>query len=218
MEENKSLQETQQWMMDMLINPFPPGADEDVEGRIAKGPRLSARRHLQIYRQSYIVRLRECMKKQFAALAYTLGEELFIQFADEYLSRYPSDSYSLNTLGKRFPAFLQENRPDGEEAIKEDWCDFMIDLASFEYELTVLFDEAEPEDGKPLFRIFKHHHNIARYFLEFSKGKAPELYESQTSYCKVSRDNYRLTIQEITEEEFGKAGITTPSHAFIGHP
>jgi hypothetical protein len=197
-----SLTEVQQWMMDMLTSPFPPEDGEDVEGRIAKGPRLSARRHLQLYRQSYIARLRECMKKQFAALAYTLGEELFVQFADEYLLHYPSDSYSLNTLGKRFAAFLEESRPDAGEERKEDWCDFMVDLASFEYDLAVLFDEADREDGKPLFRVFKHRHPIARYYLEFSQGKAPELYEPQTSYCKVSRDNYRLSIHEITEKAY----------------
>ncbi|MBC7863236.1 MAG: putative DNA-binding domain-containing protein, partial [Bacteroidia bacterium] len=128
---NTDLNSTQQWMQQILMSKLPPAKEEKVEDFILPSQRLSARRHLQIYRQSYIARLRECMKKQFEALAYTLGEELFQQFADEYLEQYPSENYSLNNLGEKFPAFLEQTRPDKYVEEKESWIDFMIELAQF---------------------------------------------------------------------------------------
>ncbi len=200
--DSESLAHVQTWLQHMLLSPFAPAPEEPVERHIKAGPRLAARRHLQIYRQSYIARLRECMKKQFACLAYTLGNELFENFADEYLSKHPSNSYSLNTLGINFAAYLQANRPDASEAEKEDWPDFMIDLAEFEYALAQLFDEAGPENGALIVRAFKHRFNIAGYYLAFSNGQNPDMCLPQTSYCKVIRENYRLAIYEITESEY----------------
>ena len=75
--------------------------------------RLSAEQHLGIYRRGYIARLRECMKNQFSALNYALGDKLFQMFADEYLGAHPSVSYTLSELGRKFPDFLEATRPPG---------------------------------------------------------------------------------------------------------
>ncbi|HEX9962715.1 MAG TPA: DNA-binding domain-containing protein, partial [Pyrinomonadaceae bacterium] len=98
-----TLSQIQNWMQSALVEPGSPTQPEDF---INESSRLSAARHLNIYRQSYIARLRECMKNQFSALAFALGVELFQMFADQYLDAYPSDSYTLNNLGKKFPDFL----------------------------------------------------------------------------------------------------------------
>src|SRR6202008_4858565 len=111
-----------------------------VEDIVNQSQRLSAVHHLDLYRHSYIARLRSCMQSQFSALAYALGSELFELFADQYLDTYPSESYTLNTLGEKFAIFLQEPRPDAGQEPKETWPDFMIELAGFEYALSKIFD------------------------------------------------------------------------------
>jgi len=73
------------------------------------------------------------MASQFKALEYALGESLFKGFADQYLQANPSQSYTLMDLGKNFSSYLEATRPDKEYSEKEDWPDFMIELAAFEY-------------------------------------------------------------------------------------
>src|ERR1700733_1314411 len=95
--ETFSLIQLQNWMQGMLVQHVPVAdGDVTVEDVVSASKRLSAVRHLNIYRQSYIARLRACMQNQFGALAYALGAELFELFADQYLDSTPSESYTLN--------------------------------------------------------------------------------------------------------------------------
>ena len=156
------------------------------------------------------------MKNQFSALAYALGEELFQMFADQYLEAYPSGSYTLNDLGERFPAFLEETRPDAGRQDKESWVDFIIQLAQFEYALSVIFDahsddeprpatESTPDDKlklAPLLRLFRHRHPVCRYHLDVTRNQQPELPPEQESYCAVTRNDYRLTLLEIKPAQY----------------
>lgn len=235
--ENFSLSQLQQWMQGMLIYDAPVDDAQKaipVENLINASQRLNAQSHINIYRYSYIARLRSCMQSQFSALAYALGNELFQLFADQYLDMYPSGSYSLNTLGQHFAAFLQATRPDKEAP--ENWPDFMIELAAFEYALSVIFDEyaidtdqaatADTPDHdlmlRPVFHLFRHQFPICPYYLEFSQGKEPELPFPEESYCVVTRRNYKLGLfplraaqyhflkkmQETQSFEKGKAMLT----------
>ncbi|HEX8709385.1 MAG TPA: DNA-binding domain-containing protein [Pyrinomonadaceae bacterium] len=183
-----TLAQMQHWMQSLLIQPNGQGAAANPEHLINESSGLSAARYLNIYRQSYLARLRECMKNQFSALAYALGEELFQMFADQYLNAYPSGSYTLNDLGRRFPDFLAETRPDAGQEEKELWIDFIIQLAHFEYSLSLIFDEHSDEESRPateatpdhrlklapLLRLFYHRYPICRYYLDVTRKKEPE--------------------------------------------
>lgn len=211
-----TLLQMQNWMQSALIQQNGRIPAINPENLINESSRLSAARHLRIYRQSYIARLRECMKNQFSALAHGLGEELFQMFADQYLDAYPSDSYTLKDLGKKFPDFLEETRPDREQEEKESWIDFLIELARFEYSLSVIFDEYSDEkielaiestpDEKlklvPLFQLFYSGYPVCRYYLDVTRKKAPELPFEEDSYCVVTRNNYRLSLLEINPAQY----------------
>ena len=210
-----TLAQMQDWMQSALIQPIDQRPSANPETLIYESSRLTAARHLHIYRQSYFARLRECMKNQFSALAYALGEELFQMFADQYLDNYPSGSYTLNDLGKKFPDFLEETRPDRENKEKESWIDFMIELARFEFALSVIFeaqsaevnlaDESAPDEKlklAPLFQIFHQHYPVCRYYLDVTRKREPELPFEEDSYCAVTRKNYRLSLLEIKPPQF----------------
>jgi hypothetical protein len=216
---NFSLPQLQNWMQGMLVHHAPmqdiaePAAVEDI---VNPSQRLSAVHHLDIYRHSYIARLRSCMKSQFSALAYALGPELFELFADQYLDTYPSESYTLNTLGEKFALFLQETRPDAEQEQKETWPDFMIELAGFEYALSVIFDEHANEQPAvvshdtpdellklaPVFHLFYHQYPICGYYLGVIQSKEPELPFPEESYCAVTRHNYKLGLFTIRGAQY----------------
>jgi hypothetical protein len=228
---NFTLSELQNWMQGILMQPAQPllAMDSDmaeVEDRVKATKRLSAVNHLNIYRHSYISRLRDCMKNQFSALAYALGEDLFQAFADQYLEVYPSASYTLNSLGRRFPAFLEETRPNAGEEDKESWPDFMIELAGFEYQLSQVFDEYSdsnppgapsetPDEALklvPVFHLFKHQYPICAYYLDFVGKKEPELPFPSQSYCVVTRINYRLGLFPINDSQFAFLSILKDGH------
>lgn len=208
------LAQIQNWMQSFLISPEPnPVKAADF---INDSSRLSAARHLNIYRQSYIARLRECMKNQFSALNYALGEELFQMFAEQYLDAYPSNSYTLNTLGKNFPSYLEETRPDAESEEKESWIDFIIALANFEFSLSEIFDEhaeeenvladeSVPDEALKLvrvFHLFQHPYPVCRYYLDVVKKKNPELPFEENTWCAVTRCHYRLGLLEINPAQY----------------
>jgi len=205
--ETFSLVQLQKWLQSVIIDRVPvAGGNRTAEDVVNASERLSAVAHINIYRHSYVARLRACMQNQFRALAYALGDELFESFADQYLEAYPSESYTLNTLGAKFPAFLQQTRPDATQEQKETWPDFMIELAEFEYALSEVFDEKIIESGGnatdetpdeslkaiPVLRVFHHRFPICKYYLEYSQGKNPELPFPEESYCAVTRRDYKL--------------------------
>ncbi len=214
-----SLGQIQNWMQSILLKDVAAvdsiAANTTVDDIVHCSKRLNAIGHLDIYRHSYIARLRACMQNQFSALAYALGNDLFELFADQYLAAHPSDSYTLNTLGEKFPSFLEETRPDASDEQKETWPDFMIELARFEYSLSVIFDQNENDDnhlseGIPdemlkltsVFHLFHHRFPICDYYLNFSQQNKPELPFPEESFCVVTRLKYRLGLFNIKKAQY----------------
>ncbi len=124
----------------------------DVESIVSRSAALSAVERIDIYRQSYHLRLVDCLRAEFPAVLAALGEGLFDDFAADYLRDHPSRSYTLNQLGARFPRYLAENRMHGEETEPDapSWLDFLIDLASFERVVAEVYDGPGLEDRQPL--------------------------------------------------------------------
>ena len=68
----------------------------------------------------------------FDGFCHALGDELFNDFVAEYAREAPPESYTLYDLGRRFTDYLEVNRPDRDEELRESWIDFIVDLARFE--------------------------------------------------------------------------------------
>jgi hypothetical protein len=143
------LQSVQRWMHDALV--FPRRVDGDErDALLDSSPRLAAAEGLAIYQRGYFLRIAGCMRQQFPALCHALGEPLFDDFVADYIRDKPPESHTLYDLGRRFPAWLGENRPDRDlpPARREAWIDFMIDLARFERQVFAMFD-APGHEGRP---------------------------------------------------------------------
>ncbi len=216
----------QQWMQQLLLDPFQqtdldpsallPDAYNALEDVIHDSKKLSAREHLGIYQRSYIARLRHCMSQQFSALEYALGEDIFCAFADDYLASRPSYNYNLALLGKHFPEYLEANRPDKDAPQKEDWINFVIELAQFEYDLGVIFEQKaeetyilanidSPEEKLrlvPICELFAFDFPVRRFYSGFKNGKAPDLPFEQKTYTVVLRHNYKLAVYDLHKEQF----------------
>jgi len=214
----------QQWMQQLLLDPFQktaidpksllPDTFDALEDVVQDSEKLSAKDHIAIYQRSYIARLRNCMSQQFSALAYALGDEIFCAFADDYLASRPSYNYNLALLGKHFPEYLEANRPDTDQ--NEDWIDFIIELAQFEYDLGVIFEQKAEEtytlaeiDSEeinlklvPICKLFKFRFPVREYYSEFKNGNHPHLPFEKESYCVVLRHQFTLAVYDLHKAQY----------------
>jgi len=136
-------------MHDALV--FPGRADGEARDALLKeSPRLTAAAGLAVYQRGYFLRIAACMRGQFPALCHALGAPLFDDFVADYIREKPPESHTLYDLGRRFPIWLLENRPDRALPAKEreTWIDFMVDLARFERQVFAMFD-APGHEGRP---------------------------------------------------------------------
>lgn len=147
-----ALAEMQAWFQGTVMAADRPSPDA-VGQRLAGSAAFPASAGLGIYRRAFVARIAAAMRAQFPALCHALGQPLFDDFATDYVRCYPPESYTLHDLGRRFAAFLAEQRPDRDVPVesRERWIDFMIDLARFERRVFCLYD-APGAEGRALAR------------------------------------------------------------------
>lgn len=156
------LRSLQQWVQSVITHPggVASGVNEapscravhapidQLESVITRSKALTAEQRLAIYGDAYFGRLLECMQALFPIMCDLLGEEVFHQFAMEYLHKFPPTSYTLNDLANHFVHYLETTRPAGPaDAL---WADFLIDLAMLEWKIDQVFDGPGTENIDPL--------------------------------------------------------------------
>lgn len=138
----RSLGVVQRWFQAVVTHPggvaggVEAAPELPLETVITRSRNLTAAERMSIYANAYYARLLECMEAFYPVLRSALGEDVFQSFAFEYLQHYPSGSYTLDHLGDRFTRFLEETRPDDGAS----WPDFLIDLATLEWNIARVFD------------------------------------------------------------------------------
>lgn len=149
---------------------------------------------LSIYQHGYVARLVECLEKEFPIFRRTVGEEVFTQFAVEYLGNYPPKSYTLADLGKQFPEYLRAEAP------QEPWADFIIDLATLERAFSEIFDAPESESSQ----VLKLTYPVHTYFLALrnDSGLTLDIPEPYPTTLMVKREDLVVKIQEMDVEKF----------------
>ncbi|MET4694774.1 DNA-binding domain-containing protein [Endozoicomonas lisbonensis] len=209
------LDQFQSWMQKVLIN----SSDTSVQTagtKIAASSRQSPQARLAIYQRSYYARLLKCMREQFPALCYALGERLFNDFSLEYLRKNPSQSYTLYELGSRFPSYLAGSRPDKNSSVKEAWITFMVELATFERQLFVLFDEpgaegmisaSEETDDQhlqlqPAIKLGHFSFPVMDFYQAVRRKEEPELPPFQPVSLMMVRKNYQTHILSLTKAHY----------------
>ncbi len=195
----------QQWMQQALR--FPRAVARDEADRVlAASSQLSGAEGLAIYQRSYFLRIASCMREQFPALCHALGAALFDDFTADYIRAHPPASHTLYDLGRRFPDYLEETRPDRGAAptARETWVDFMVDLARFERQLFVLFDApgheghpfadpATPDASlrlQPCFALGTYRFAVPLYYHDVRLGRAPALPPREDSFVALVRADY----------------------------
>jgi hypothetical protein len=231
-----SFEQLQRWMQSVISHPGGveigmesnaaqenlPIKAQQIESIIAPSRALSGRERLEIYAQAYYARLIECLRAEFAMLVRAIGEELFDQFAVDYLQRYPSTSYTLSDLGARFPTYLRETRPSDESEI--GWPDFLIDLATLERTYSEVFDgpgieELEPISpsalaqtsadqwgqtrlvAAPCLRLTTLDYPVHRYYRQLRKNEDAIPPDEEPTHLAITRHDYTVRPLELEPTE-----------------
>src|ERR1700678_2082869 len=94
---------------DEQMRPTAPGGGSmraEAAKFIKPNDRLTSFERLEIYNRQYWFRIRGCFYEDYPGLRAVLGDKKFERMTDAYLSKYPSQSYTLRNLGSRLIKFL----------------------------------------------------------------------------------------------------------------
>lgn len=215
-----ALPAVQRWLHDALV--FPRDVDRAaVGGMLVQTGRLAAADGLAIYQRGYFLRIVRCMRDQFPALCNALDKALFDDFVADYVRDRPPESHTLYDLGRRFPDWLEENRPDRDSApeAREGWIDFVVDLARFERLVFATFDapgnEGRPFAGpdtpderlrlQPCFALGAYRFPVAAYYHQVRLGEPAPLPAAADSFVALVRTDY------VTRT----IGLSLPQYLFL---
>lgn len=190
-------------MQNALHSPLDVSADQ-ANAFLSSRAEFSGAQGLGVYQRSFFLRIVSCMRDQFPALCHALGQQLFDDFVAEYIIAVPPESYTLYDLGRRFPAYLQANRPDTEDT-REVWIDFVVDLARFERQVFVMFDApgaetsgyATPETPdaalllQPALSLGSYRFPVAIYYHDVRAKRPASLPPQETMHLALVRKNYQ---------------------------
>lgn len=106
----------------MLHNPI-------TDQIITKSKKLTPHQHLELYAQQYWWRIKQAFDEDFTSLQSILSTDEYKSLRDEYLTKYPSISYTLRNLGSRLYKFIliKKNLPKSTkklylDCILYDWA------------------------------------------------------------------------------------------------
>ena len=182
---------------------------------------------LEVYANAYYARLLECLRDEFPALLHAVGEEVFDGLAFGYLQSYPSRSYTLSELSRRFAEYLEETRPEeeGDADGAPSWPDFMIDLARLERCYSEVFDGPGAERLKllgadelreispdawvrarllvvPCLRLLSVRFPVHEYATAVREKQEPDLPDPEPTWLAVSRINYVVRRWTLSHVQF----------------
>jgi hypothetical protein len=110
----------------------------EAEEFIKPNDRLSSFERLEIYNRQYWFRLYSCFEEDFPGLRAVLGTRKFERLMRDYLTDYPSQSFTLRNLGSQLESWLLEH-PQYLEPLRQ----VALDMARLEWAHIEAFDAAE---------------------------------------------------------------------------
>jgi hypothetical protein len=190
------------------------------EVALTRSHQLAATERLGVYRNAYVARLLDCLREEFPALHYCLGDELFSFFAASYVQAEPPQSYSLGDLGGGLADFLRRTCPAVDSQGEPGWSTFIIELAAWERTVSEVYDGPGPEDEPPFslesldferpetaatlqlvvapsLRSVECAFGVHRYAAAVRQGLSPQVPLPQQTFLVVLRHAYRVRHYEL---------------------
>jgi hypothetical protein len=224
-----TLADLQVWVQNALTASERP-TPEALAQQLAGSADFPASAGFGVYRRAYIARIVGAMRAQFPALCHALGRELFDAFTADYVRLYPPESYTLHDLGRRFSAFLEDQRPDRDQpdAQRESWIDFMVDLARFERQLFTIYDAPGIEGFRlpapdvsddrlrlqPTLSLGTFRFAVGDYYNAVRRDEKPSVPQQRAYRVALMRKDYNVRMIPLTEWELACLGAMSSGLSF----
>ncbi|WP_162499798.1 HvfC/BufC N-terminal domain-containing protein [Mucilaginibacter terrigena] len=178
---------------------------------------------LNVYSSGYLLRLLDCMYADYAISKKFMGDDVFDGFAKAYLMYHPSTSFTLYDLGKAFPDFLDKTKPKPEEGEDNSYFEIPAALARVERARQVAMRAPGTENDVPDVEVIDIHDVLFKtvnikipeclqlleldfpmkqFFGAVYREEEYELPSPQKTFMAISRKNYRVVMEEITEVQY----------------
>jgi len=175
-----SLRELQNGFLNYLLEK-PSG----IVNNIDSSGNVSAQRRLGLYADAYKLRLKEAITTDYEQLHTYLGDDMFDQLMNEYISQYPSHHTSLRYYSKNIPKLLSE---------KEPWTQApeLIEIATIEKAFCDSFDAADsdPVTLEIMSRIEPHNWPMLKIRFHDSVQLLPMQYNSFQIWQALSEGSH----------------------------
>lgn len=235
-----SLDVVQRWLLDVITHPQGVAAGvssaaaqssipltlEQLNDVILPSEKRTSLERLAVYGDAYHARLIECLATEFPATRRLAGAEAFGNFVIEYVTSFPSRSYTLARLGDHFAEHLQRTRPPRAAAESSpDWADLLVDVARVERCLSEVFDgpgdeetqtaSQAPPAADPLcvqlrtaqsLRLLEVRFPVLDVLREFGTGTFTSPPQPRATFLAIHRRDYRVWRRELSPA----------AHAFLG--
>ncbi len=150
-----------------------------IEPYLQAPPKGSIADRIAIYANGFYSRLEEVLLDDYQTLEWLLGEDEFSHLCQQYVSSYPSYSYSLNFFGQYLSKYLAEKIPYNKKP-------YLAEIATYEWTESQAFTSADaklltaselhllPPDQWPDMRFYLHPscHLLQMHWNSFSFIKA----------------------------------------------
>ena len=221
------LEKFERWMQSVIEH---PGSDdeawrsgdavdsiayEEALANVRRTEHLSEQERLGIYRRMFRLRMTDAMRSDFPGVLHAVGDEEFDRMIlEEYIRRFPSDSFTLEDLGRHFERFLAESdRPEKE---------FLSELARLEWALTRISDcenlpsiDAAAVSAIPperwndarfvpvtAFLLLGNRWAVGEYLDAVGEGKEATTHQQGSEYLVLCRQEFTVWQRSVSEEEF----------------
>jgi hypothetical protein len=220
------LDRLQRWMQEVVVHPgtveeaiASPGAEREIPSGtlndvVLPSDSMTPAERVGVYHGMYLMRMEEALATDYPVIRYHLGDDAFEQLVDDYVSRYPSRTYTLNRLGDHLPQFFCE-QPEHPQA------GFLQDLARLELAMTQVFDEQEspvlsveeleaiPQDAwgearlRPIaaFRLLAFKHAVVPHLVAYHDDRPSPSPRRRASWVALYRRDYSTLRLELTRAE-----------------
>jgi len=189
---------------------------EEAKRLISPNQFLTSDQRIGIYKMQYWLRLFELLKEDFPFVLRLFGDELFEEeIATPYLTRYPSNTWKLDSLGVMLPEWIEDNYQD-ESDKKLVYYAAVIDVAYFELFFAPEYEKISKVNAKakiylqPCIRLFELDADLFSFRDEFLKKEPnywlensfPELSKNKKFYTVLYRDYNKIKYSKISKAEY----------------